>query len=248
MPINAETIISVQHVSFRYNGRPVLVDITLEIQRGEFVGMIGPNGSGKTTLLKIMLGLLTPKTGAVELFGTDIGRFTDWSKIGYVPQKAGSVVTKFPITVSEVVGMGGTTPKAITDALTAVDMLNFRNTLLNELSGGQVQRVFIARSLASNPELLFLDEPTVGVDIESQTKFYELLRKLNKERKLTLVLVSHDLDIVAHEVGTLACINGNLMCHGRPKDIMKGDFIEQMYGKEVGFIIHNHGEHHHEHP
>lgn len=250
--MNSDTLVTIHNVSFHYNGEPTIADINLDVARGEFLGILGPNGSGKTTLLKIILGLLKPNTGSVQLFGKDIHEFADWSKIGYVPQKAGSNVTSFPITVEEVVSMGrmnagrwidfstSSDNTAITQALESVGMQNFRYRLLNELSGGQQQRVFIARALASHPELLILDEPTVGVDVDAQEKFYELLQKLNKTQRLTLILVSHDVDVIAHEVSKVVCINGRLVYHGTPKEVLKSDFMEKLYGKELRFVVHGH--------
>ena len=239
----SDPLISVDHVSFHYQSDVVLDDVTLEVRRGDFLGVIGPNGSGKTTLLKIMLGLLTPASGTVSLFGQPIATFTDWQKIGYVPQKAGAAATisHVPISVEEVVGLGHAgSSKAVVRALRSVGMDAQRKKLLSELSGGQQQRVFIARALVTEPELLILDEPTVGVDVESQAAFYELLRTLHQKHGLTLVLVSHDIDVVAHEVKTVACINRTLIFHGTPKDVMRGDFIEKLYGKNLRFIIHGH--------
>ncbi|MFH0863718.1 MAG: metal ABC transporter ATP-binding protein [Candidatus Gottesmanbacteria bacterium] len=240
MQMKDDIIVKISGVSFSYNDEPAISDINLEIKRGEFLGIIGPNGSGKTTLLKIIIGLLKPQKGEIQLFGQDINRFKYWSKIGYVPQRAGSNVTSFPISVEEVVGMGGASYKAVTDALTEVEMEKYRKRLLRELSGGQQQRVFIARALATKPELLILDEPTVGVDVDSQAKFYQLLRDLNQNLGLTLALVSHDIDVVAHEVSEVACINCKLVCHGKPKDILKSDYLENLYGKELRFVIHGH--------
>lgn len=210
MPMNLP-IVTIDHVGFAYNKEPILEDITFVINKGDFLGLIGPNGSGKTTLLKIILGLLRPSTGTVRIQGT---------KIGYVPQKAGSTASRFPISVEEVVGMGGATSQTITQSLQEVGLQDNSNSLLNELSGGQQQRVFIARALASNPDLLVLDEPTVGVDSESQAKFYKLLKDLNKNRHLTLILVSHDFDVVAHEANLLASINHKLLYFGLPKDFL----------------------------
>lgn len=240
MQMKDDTLVKISDVSFSYNGEPAVSDINLEIKRGEFLGIIGPNGSGKTTLLKIILGLLKPQQGSVQLFGQDMNRFKDWSKIGYVPQRAGSNVTSFPISVEEVVGMSGANDKAVTNALVEVEMAEHRKKLLRELSGGQQQRVFIARALATKPELLILDEPTVGVDVDSQAKFYQLLRDLNHNLSLTLALVSHDIDVVAHEVSEVACINCKLVCHGKPKDILKSDYLDKLYGKELRFVVHGH--------
>src|SRR3989338_4378795 len=129
MQMKDDAIVKISDVSFRYNGEPAISNINLEIKRGEFLGIIGPNGSGKTTLLKIMLGLLKPQKGYVQLFGQDINSFKDWSKIGYVPQKAGSDVTNFPISVEEVVGMGGADHETITNSLVKVEMAEHRKRL-----------------------------------------------------------------------------------------------------------------------
>jgi len=249
--MNNEILVNITGVSFKYGQEKVLDDINLEIKKGDFLGLIGPNGSGKTTLLKIILGLLTPSSGTVSLFGQRIQDFKERRKIGYVPQKAGSTPTDFPITVGEIVGMGipqqnffGFTStrnqKAITTALEAVGLGKQQGRLLSSLSGGQQQRVFIARALVSNPELLILDEPTVGVDIEAQNKFYTLLRDLNKRFNLTLVLVSHDIDVVANEVSSLACLNCKLIYHGTPKEFIKEDYLKKLYGKDLRFILHGH--------
>ncbi len=244
--------VELQNVNTAYGGEPILENINLKIDKGDFLGIIGPNGSGKTTLLKTILGLLSPTSGTVSLFGKNISDFSDWQKVGYVPQKAGSNLVRFPITVWETVSLGRLnskrwldfeTPKderAISDALEAVGMFPHKKRLLGELSGGQQQRVFIAKALASHPELLLLDEPTVGVDSESQAKFYELLKKLNRDMELTLILVSHDIDVVAHEVTTIACINRTIVSHGKPKDVLKGDFMKKMYGENLRMVVHGH--------
>ncbi|MBI2617272.1 metal ABC transporter ATP-binding protein [Candidatus Gottesmanbacteria bacterium] len=247
-----DVLVSIDNVSFRYNGELALDSINFQVKKGEFLGIIGPNGSGKTTLLKIILGLLTPQTGKVTLFGENIKSFKQWSKIGYVPQRVITSFMRFPITVEEAVGMGringsrlfdftsSEDREAIEESLKAVNMGRFKKKLLTQLSGGQQQRVFIARALASNPELLILDEPTVGVDVDSQAKFYQLLRDLNKKMKLTLILVSHDIDVVANEVETIACLNCKLVCHGTPKEVLKSNFIESLYGKGLKFVVHGH--------
>lgn len=235
-----DRVVVVDNVSFGYDGQLALDSINLTVKRGEFLGIIGPNGSGKTTLLKIMLGLLTPRKGDVFLFGTPLKDFKHWSKIGYVPQKAGLSALHFPITVNEVVGLGGASDEAIADALRSVDIFSLRQKPLNELSGGQQQRVFIARALVSDPELLMLDEPTVAVDVDAQEKFYAMLHGLHKKKKLTLVLISHDVDVVAREVSSIACINRRLLCRGASDDIVKSTVMEKLYGKDVRFVVHTH--------
>lgn len=253
MPVNHEkNIIEIDNLSFAYAGEKVVKNITLNIHEGDYLGIIGPNGSGKTTLLKLMLGLLKPTEGEVRLFGTPVKDFKDWYKLGYVPQKAVNFDPLFPVTVWEVVAMGrlgrrglgkslsAADDKAIDSALDEVGMQEFRKRLIGDLSGGQQQRVFIARALATEPSVIFLDEPTTGIDVEAQEQFYSLLAKLNKERDLTLVLISHDLDVVAHETTELACINQTLVYHGEPKKFVKEDYLELLYGKNVRQVLHNH--------
>lgn len=193
-------IISLKNISFSYGKELILDGLSTEILEGDFVGLVGHNGSGKSTLLKIIVGALTPQKGEIKLFGTPIKDFRDWNKIGYVPQKAGLAVSHIPITVEEVMQMEQVNESEIDDALQAVDMFSSKHSLLRELSGGQQQRVFIARTLVKKPKLLILDEPTVGVDIKTQETFYALMQKLNHEFHLTLMLVSHDLHTISHQV------------------------------------------------
>jgi zinc transport system ATP-binding protein len=244
-------LITVDNVSFSYNGNSVLEDINLEIITGDYLGLIGPNGSGKTTLLRLILGLLEPRSGKISLFGKPLHKIKDWTRLGYIPQKATQFENKFPITVWETVSLGRIAKKgllgkfnredrkAIDSVLSKVSLLPYQNKLIHELSGGQQQRVFIAKALASDPELLILDEPTVGIDSQSQDEFYELLTQLNKEGK-TIVIVSHDISVIANEVTSLACLNKTLVYHGTPKQFIKEDYLEKLYGKDRKFIIHEH--------
>lgn len=239
---HSETIIELDKVCFSYTNNEVIKNVSLEIHKGDYVGIVGPNGGGKTTLLKLMLGILKPLDGKVKLFGKELADFKEWYKIGYVPQKT-YVEMNLPITVEEMVSMGRygkiglfKFPKKedkekVILALKQVDMLMYRNRLISDLSGGQQQRVFIARALSSEPEIIFLDEPTVGVDIKTQKQFYELLRKLNRELNLTLVLVTHELDVVAHEASELGYINRTLEYYGDPEEFLKGSYFHELIGK-----------------
>ncbi len=255
MPVNHDkNIIEVKNVSFSYDHDQVLKDISLTVHEGDYLGIIGPNGSGKTTLLKIILGLLKPSKGDIKLFGSSCLCANEWSKIGYVPQKATNFDPLFPATVFEVVAMGRYGKKGlfkqlnkedreiIQTSLEQVEMDNFRDRLIGDLSSGQQQRVFIARALAGEPEVIILDEPTVGIDVKTQEQFYALLKRLNQEFGLTLVIVSHDINAIASEVTELACINQTLIYHGNPEEFLKGDYVEKLYGKNVRFI-HLHHDH-----
>lgn len=192
-------VISLHNVVFGYGNGNILDGVNCDIVKGDFVGLVGHNGVGKSTLLKIILGVLHPQKGTVKLFNTPVKQFKEWNKIGYIPQKAGLAVSHVPITVEEVVKMENVDDAAVNEALASVDMLIFKKKLLRELSGGQQQRVFIARALVKKPELLILDEPTVGVDVKTQEKFYALMQKLNHDHHLTLLLVSHDLHTISHQ-------------------------------------------------
>ncbi len=237
-----DTIIELENVCFTYTNEEVIKDVSLVIHKGDYLGIVGPNGGGKTTLLKLMLGLLRPYDGRISLFSTEISVFKQWPRIGYVPQKT-VFATNFPITVEEVVAMGRYGKRGLFHfstkedkikthkALDQVDMLEYKDRQISELSGGQQQRVFIARALATEPEIIFLDEPTVGVDVKTQKQFYQLLRKLNKELNLTLVLVSHELDVVAHEATELVYINRTLEYYGDPNEFLKGAYFHELIEK-----------------
>jgi len=253
MPVDhTKNIIEVQNVSFAYGDVPVLENISLTIHQGDYLGIVGPNGSGKSTLLKVMVGLLQPRSGSVSIFGHSAQAAQRSSRIGYVPQKAVNFDTLFPATVREVVAMGMYGKMGILKRMTArgrgvidraleqVEMLPFQHRLIGDLSSGQQQRVFIARALASEPEIIFLDEPTVGVDVHTQEQFYILLKKLNQDLGLTLVLISHDIDVIANEVTELACINKTLVYHGEPKEFISGDYLHKLYGKNIRQILHDH--------
>jgi zinc transport system ATP-binding protein len=243
--------VELEDVGFRYNEVRVLEAINLTIEPGDFLGIIGPNGSGKTTLLRIMLGLLEPERGTIRLFGHPPASFRQWGRLGYVPQKA-TLDPALPATVDEVVAtglvptlglfgrIGAPQRNRIREVLGHVGMQAHATARIGALSTGQQQRVLIARALVSNPELLILDEPTGGVDPEAQTSFYALLHHLNRERDVTLILVSHDIGVVAKEVTKLACLNRRLIFHGRPGDFFSDAALTALYGPSVRVVSHQH--------
>ena len=245
-------LIVLRDVSFRYDGTPVLVDIDLTIREGDFLAIIGPNGSGKTTLVKVILGLLEPSSGSVEAFGKPLGEFSDWRKIGYVPQKATHIDPFFPASVEEVVGMAllsNRKPRArsrregrgeIIRALDEVGMADYGKWAIGRLSGGQQQRVFIARALVTSPKILFLDEPTTGVDAETQASFYDMLDRLNSREGLTIVLVTHDIGIVNKHVTSVACLNQRLAYHGSHEDFCRSGVFRDMVSRGDHLISHEH--------
>lgn len=239
-------------VNFSYGNVKALHDISFNIEYGDYLGIVGPNGGGKSTLLKLMLGLEKPSSGKIKIFGVPVEKFREKQLIGYVPQKVTQGELQFPATVFEVV-KSGRTPKVgvfnrfskgdihvVNHAMKIADVSRLRHKQIGELSGGQRQRVYIARALAAGPKILMLDEPTVGVDISAQEKFYSFLEELNSVYGITVIFVSHDIDFVANAVKKVLCLNQNLVCLKSPKDFLKGDYMEKIYGKNVKFVLHKH--------
>jgi zinc transport system ATP-binding protein len=246
-------LVQIRDVSFGYGNDLVLESVTLDVHPGEYLGLIGPNGSGKTTLLKLLLGSIpAPRQGEIRLFGTPSAQFKERWRLGYVAQKAASFNSGFPATVEEIVYTGlaarrgllrfftGEDRRAVREALDQVGMLSFKDRLIGRLSGGQQQRVFIARALVSRPELLILDEPTVGVDVHHENQFYQLIRELRAQMGLTVVLVSHDIGAVAHEVTSMACLNRRLFYHGSPEEFGTEEQLCELYGHQVRHVHHHH--------
>ncbi|WP_374718604.1 metal ABC transporter ATP-binding protein [Parageobacillus toebii] len=252
--METEYVLKIEHVSFRYERENVLEDINLTVPKGAFLGIVGPNGSGKSTLLKCVLGLLKPQQGNIYLFGTPIESFKDWHRIGFVSQKANSFNTGFPATVYEVVASGLTAKRgmfrfftkkdrqAVLEAIEAVGMSDFSHQNIGELSGGQQQRVFIARAIVSKPELLILDEPTVGVDIHHVQSFYNMLDELNRRFGITLVLVTHDIGTITKKVTHVLCLNKHLYFHGKAEEFEKlgEQALSQFYGHSLHVLSHQH--------
>ncbi len=246
--LTAALPVQVNQVSFRYGPNPVLENVSLEIEQGDFVGLIGPNGGGKTTLLKIILGLIRPEGGDVRLFGESPtqGR----SLVGYVPQHV-RFDREFPISVKDVVLMGrmrhapalgrykAEDREAADQAMEEMEVQELRDRSVGELSGGQFQRVIIARALASRPRLLAMDEPTNNVDSRFQQEIPEILKRLNQ--KMTIIMISHDLGFVTAYVNKVACLNSKLICH--PTASIKGEMIEELYAGHVHLV--DHGDHRH---
>jgi zinc transport system ATP-binding protein len=243
--LSAVPAISIEGATFGYDQTPVVRDVNLAIQPGDFACIVGPNGGGKTTLLKLMLGLLRPRSGRVLLFGSPPGQVRQ--RIGYMPQHV-HLDPLFPITAMEVVLMGrlgvgrrfgfyGRKDKAIVEAaLTEVGLLDARRRPFAGLSGGQRQRVLIARALACEPDVLLLDEPTSNVDIAVEDQLYALLRELNK--RLTIVVVSHDLGFVSTQVKSAICVNRHVHTHAMSE--LTGEVIRNLYGREVRTLHQQH--------
>ncbi|WP_425606703.1 metal ABC transporter ATP-binding protein [Natrinema marinum] len=235
----SETVIDVSDVTFGYTAAPVIEDVSLTIDPGEYVAIVGPNGSGKSTLMQLMLGLLEPDAGRARLFGERADRFDNGERVGYVAQHA-SAAKEMPITVREVVKMGrfphvgfGRLSEEdwaiVDDALATVGMTAFADRRVTQLSGGQRQRAFIARALAGEADLLVLDEPTVGVDAESVDAFYDLLAELNAGG-ITVLLIEHDLGAVVEHADRVVCLNREVYFDGPTDEFVDSDALARAFG------------------
>jgi zinc transport system ATP-binding protein len=238
-----EAIVNIEDVWVHYDGTPILEGVSLTVTRGDFLGIIGPNGGGKTTLLKVILGLIHPSRGTVSVLGQPPEKARQ--DMGYIPQY-NLFDRDFPINVRDTVLMGcnGTAGlikrysredrERAQEALKVVGMLSYQDHQLGKLSGGEQQRVFIARALVGRPRLLLLDEPTASVDSSVQTEFYELLVRLKKD--MTIIMVSHDISAVSIYVDNIACLNRHLYYHGSKE--IEPEVLEATYKCPVQLIAH----------
>lgn len=239
-----ETAIHIENLTVYYGETPAIKDVCMDVNQGEFLGIIGPNGGGKSTLLKAILGLTPITNGKIQIYGKKLNK--NRASVGYVPQFA-TMDRRFPISALEVVLTGRIKPglslfmkytktdKEIAyEQLTRVGIETLANRQISALSGGEFQRLLIARALTISPKLLLLDEPTASVDASSRDQIYQLLSDLNKE--MTIVLVTHDLLAISSRVRKLACLNGSLVYHGEPE--LNEHIVNELYGCPVDLIAH----------
>ncbi len=248
-------MISIDDLTYRYGTVEVLSGVSLDVYTGDYLAIVGPNGSGKSTLIKNILGILRPASGQIRLFGEDSLRFSRWGKIGYLPQRPGSFETRFPITVEEVVSLGllagksyprrigPADLKSVHQALELAGIFGLRGSLITELSGGQQQRVFLARSLVSHPELLIFDEPTTALDPETREKFFGILDRLNKDKKITILVITHDTGNIGRYAARLLYLDKRVVFLGSFEDFCHSEEVTQYFGEfSQHLICHRHGE------
>ncbi|MCD2136873.1 metal ABC transporter ATP-binding protein [Salinicoccus halitifaciens] len=253
----SEPVFEIKNISYTYKDKlehtPALKNINLKIDKGDFVALVGPNGSGKTTLIKLILGALKPQQGEIYINGRNYQKYDAGQEIGYVSQKSNSFAKGFPASVSEVIMSGLTRQKGLfkkfkkkdrerlDEVLRLLDIEHLKDKNISSLSGGQTQRVFIARALINDPSILVLDEPTVGIDNKHVKEFYEVLLKL-KERSVTILLVTHDIGVVVDHANEVACLNEHLHFHGTNhefKNLGEAE-LSKIYGFPLQLVSHDH--------
>ena len=239
-------VINIDNVSFTYTREPVLKNVSLAIADEEFLGIVGPNAGGKSTLIKLILGLIEPDSGTIKVL--DQSPDESRSHIGYVPQYPTFSRRDFPINVRDTVLMGRLgisnwyggysreDHNIAKDAMYAVEVLDIADRPIGSLSGGQLQRVLIARALACKPEILILDEPTANIDMRVEEDIFGLLKQYNDH--MTIIVVSHDIGFISGYVDRVACLNQTLVCHTTAE--ISGKTIEELYGLPVKMIHHEH--------
>lgn len=232
-------ILEVNNVSvqYPYAVESAIEQISFSLEPQTITALIGPNGSGKSTLIKAILGLI-PYKGSIRLNEKPIEQ--SYAEIGYVPQRF-SFDTTFPITVSEFIALSvDNKPEKIEQVLRQVKMEGKAHAMLSQLSGGQLQRVLLARAIVHDPRILILDEPEAGVDIGGEQTFYTLLETMVKEKNITVLIATHELDIVYTFAENVLCLNRVLVCSGPPKQTLKKEMFTELYGRELQFYGHHH--------
>ena len=226
--------VEISNLTVKYPEVVALDDVSFVIKQGDFLGIIGPNGAGKSTLFDSMLGLNTTYTGTIKFFDEDIKKSKTYhQEIGYVPQKP-EFESNFPATVSDVVRMGlrkKSDDKKVDEILQQLMLHELRNRRIGALSGGQLQRVFIAKALVHDPKILILDEPNTGVDQQSINLFFGILKELNSKQGITIIWSSHDLDAVNKLANHVACLNRTLFFHGESEKFFSDDDLVKQYSE-----------------
>jgi zinc transport system ATP-binding protein len=246
MPID---VLTTAGLAFQFNSTEILTDISFRLHAGDYLGIVGPNGSGKTTLIKLILGLLQPSRGGISLFGSNLADFKDWRKVGYLPQRINSFNPHFPATVREIVSLGLLSTKrfprrikrdddtVINNSLELLDIIDIKTELIGELSGGQQQRVLIAKALVSEPELLILDEPTTALDPEAREKFFATLKNLNENKKVSIIIITHDIGTIGKYASRLLYLDKRLIFYGGFDDFCTSSEMANYFGEYSQHVI-----------
>lgn len=247
----AKSIVEIRDVSVKYPNEVLALDgINIDIDEKDLIALIGPNGAGKSTLLKVILGLIKPTSGSVKLFGCqDLSKNLKY--VGYVPQSAQARDANLPFSVYETVMLGRTAlaglfhgmdapdRKKVEEVLKLFGVFELKDRKIGQLSGGQSQRVFLAKAMVADPKLLLLDEPTSGVDTTSKSEFYKILERLNRERGITVILSSHDVGVITKIANRVLCINREQFFCGENVDFSASVEIHKLYDHPVEIMDHS---------
>ena len=234
------TLIEAKSIGINFSGRVILRDISLTVNEGQVVSLIGPNGAGKTTLVRILLGLLPADSGAINRRAH--------LKVGYMPQRI-ALQQHLPISVSRFLALSRrSTSSAIAELLQLLNIEHLKTQQLSSVSGGELQRVLLARALLGNPQLLILDEPAQGVDVAGQAELYQLIGDIRTERNCGVLMISHDLHLVMSATDEVVCLNHHVCCHGKPEQVSNDPAFLELFGASVseGLAVYTH-HHNHEH-
>ena len=246
------SILEVRDLVIERSGSRIIDGASFTIEKGDFAGIVGPNGAGKSTLLKGVLGIEPRKSGEVFLFGTELSKFKEWNRVGYVSQSAINFDEKFPLVVRELVGLGRVSGDNLGKRLSAEDWKKVDETMdymgitelgrkrIGQISGGEKQKVFVAKALVRDPELIILDEPVAGVDIGAIEKFYRKLSELVKEKGTTVMVVSHDLSVVFCQMSKILCVNRDVYSSDITPDMDEAELLKKVYGEHFTFVYHRH--------
>ena len=234
--------VSTDRLGCRQRAGRVLEEVTVTVGQGDYVGIVGPNGSGKSTFVRSLMGLCAISDGEARLFGVPVQQFTEWHRIGYLPQSIQVINPAFPATVEEVVALGllsrtrfprrlsARDRTAVTETLALLDIEGLRYRLVGELSGGQQQRVLLARALVNNPELLILDEPTAALDPEIRDRFYRLIGEINRSRGVTVLLVTHDTGVIGEHADKMLYLDKRVLFYGSFEQFCHSDEMTALFG------------------
>jgi len=243
-----EPALKVEDLTVKLDSHTILDHISFTTNPGSVTAIIGPNGAGKSVLLKSILRLLPTTSGSIEIFGINHQNYRRIAPlVSYIPQYI-NINRSFPLTVSGLfslksprpIGMSSVERQHMKDLLEKTNTSHLVNKRLSVLSGGQLQRVTLAYSLMDHPKILLLDEPAAGIDVQGQDTIYSLLSRIQQEEHLTMILVSHELQIVMNYADQVLCLNKELLCDGAPRKILTNETLQRMYGTEVGHFLHNH--------
>lgn len=237
--MDKQSLLQLRDISFRSRDKTILKDVSFGLSRNEIVTVIGPNGAGKSTLVKIVLGLLKPSSGTIEHSGQWI--------VGYVPQRL-SLDNTLPMKVSRFLSLAQVSKAERNSSLQRLGVFHLINQQIHSLSGGELQRVLLARAIARKPDILVLDEPLQGVDVTGQIELYRLIASLRESLNCTILMVSHDLHLVMAQTDSVICLNHHICCQGKPESVSQHPEYLKLFGpkavQDIAVYQHHHDHHH----